>query len=194
MDKVNIFNDFLQKIQEFIKEYEENEQLNIQQIEIEPKLFNRIFFNVPVYYKEDYDRQLNNIFIIFFLQYVYKKIDMTLQNYMKYLNDLYTVNSVEHIINVYKSYGLKLNRMNRKQHVIQIDYSSVQDDIVKYEIGSDDTLRLNILTHMFNKQSGQIQQLYFYIFPMFLNWINDYNIKFNDVEKWSEFFNIDVGW
>lgn len=188
---MKIFDDYIKKIHEFIVIHYDDEDLRIQQVELVPKFVNRIYFNVNLFRDNEQNRQLNNVFIIFFLSYVFKKIDLTFKNYLPYISEINEEYSK--IIEIYSSYEFKLRKMGNS-HIIFIDYSKVQNEIVRYELGDDSTIQLKILTNVFQKQNNQIQQLYFYIYPLFSNWLVANKIDLTDTEEWQEFFKLDIGW
>lgn len=183
------------KLEEFINEVENADvYYEICQIGLRPKIYNCIKFDYQIITNKNENRIIKNVFSQFYTLYIFKKIedyisiyenDIILQSKNKYI--------IQNLINTYSNQSFTLEKVKSKTYTLIIDFRNVGTDIIQYEKGQ--VTGTNILYFIFNVYNIHANSMFFYIYPIFVSWIEKNRIAINNVQLWKEFlsFNNLVG-
>ena len=199
-----VINNLLQNIEIFLKNTK-YEEFKIVQLEFNPKINDRIYINFDVHNCDDINQQSNNLFSQFLLTYIYVNLEKYLIHYKPEIMELLSKNNItysfDNVIQQYSNFILSFKKIKQNGNsVLLIDYA--KEDINEFD--KRDSLNnslfeiieknIQVLTHIIRKQSQYMNQLYFYIYPMFTNWMYNEKISFEQTDKWFPFFEICKGW
>lgn len=172
----------------FIKEQEaKNQYYELCALGLKPSLYRKLLFDYRVYEDNEQNRILKNDFQLFYIVFLFKKIE----DYIKfYSNDLIesTRNKkiISQLIDTYSNYNIIVEKIKGKNYFIIIDYREIATIFLQFE--RNRKFGTNIYNLLLEVQYSQINSIFFYIFPIFLNWINANNISVTDVDSWQNFF------
>lgn len=179
IEKSNILERYVKQVNQLVDNHD-NSEFRINSIEFNPRFDDRIFFNVDLYNMEEKDNQINNLFFIFFVQYFFKKMDNFLNGF----------NKTEHLTE-------RMKKVEEELKDIELEITGKENIDTFFIINfkktlSDETQK--ICSNMLIKIRKQIEQMYFYIFQLFVNWLFENELKISEKYDWDLFFKMDEGW
>lgn len=179
MNDKKLLNIFVEKINDIVNDGKINDSFRINSIEFNPRFEDRIFFDVDIYESEIKNNQLNNQFFIFFIQYYFKKIDIFMENFIE-KEHLYDF--INKMYNELKEMDIEIEGIKNQNTFFQINFNSLSKDVSIF------------CSNLLIKIRKQIEQLYFYIYQLFQNWLYNNNLQISKQFDWSQFFDVSSGW